>query len=450
MSKERESNQKKLAKRKYKIPNRFIYFLYHFIFYHFIMPKYKHHITVIDDINECKGPCFLIWNHLSRLDHGYLMAAAYPRRISILAGYSEFFRSHLHLVFKLNRILPKKNFAFDPNGIKAINSIIKQGGCVCFSPEGMSSVYGTNQPAVAGSGHFIRHYRVPVYFMKMRGQYLTSTKICTDERYGRTEAELSLLFTPEQLENMTDEEVEAKINEVFRGDDYEWGYENGIHWKHKGDLSDNLDQVCYKCPVCGAEFNMKVGNNSIVCEKCGSGASINDMYEFVPFNKEDNYPKFPSHWALKERADIIKEIRADRNYSFTEKVSLGYIPEYKLITKMRTSVICGEGTMTIDHKGVHFKGTKLGEKFEFDMSYKELFTLTIMTDCTRFAIYVNTEFYEFYPERHTVGKMLMLTEEMHRLHVNTWKNFPWNDYLYENAPEYIEDNPEYMSDNAEK
>jgi hypothetical protein len=43
------------------------------------------------------------------------------------------------------------------------------------------------------------------------------------------------------------------------------------------------------------------------------------------------------------------------------------------------------------------------------------------------------DFYEFTPEIPAVGKMLLLTEEMHRLHVNEWKNFPWNAFMYENV-----------------
>ena len=26
--------------------------------------------------------------------------------------------------------------------------------------------------------------------------------------------------------------------------------------------------------------------------------------------------------------------------------------------------------------------------------------------------------------------MLLIVEEMHRLHVNNWKNYPWNAYMY--------------------
>ena len=54
-----------------------------------------------------------------------------------------------------------------------------------------------------------------------------------------------------------------------------------------------------------------------------------------------------------------------------------------------------------------------------------------MTDTSKFALFVDGEFYEFYPDRRSVGKMLLLTEEMHRLHYNVWKNFPWNDWMYE-------------------
>ncbi len=38
--------------------------------------------------------------------------------------------------------------------------------------------------------------------------------------------------------------------------------------------------------------------------------------------------------------------------------------------------------------------------------------------------------YDFTPKRHIVGKLILVTEEMHRLHFNTWKNFPWNDWMY--------------------
>ncbi len=437
MAKEKESLQKQLSKRKMKVPNKIINFFYHFLFRTFVMPKYRPHIKVIDKVSDCKGACFLIWNHLSRLDHGYLMSAAYPRPLSIVAGYNEFFRSHLHTVFKLMRIVPKKNFAYDPGGIKAMNSIIRQGGCLAFSPEGTSSITGINQPVVAGTGHFIRHFKIPVYYMELRGQYLTCTKVCLDERYGRTEGELRLLFTPEDLERMTDDEVENKINELFKHDDYEWGKQNHIKWKNNGQMARQLNDMLYKCPKCGAEFTLSCEGNVIRCEKCGNGASINDYYEFVPLDDTCVLPESPSVWVQNQRQDIIREIRADNKYSFTEHVKMGYLPEDHLVKNKQLGEMCGEGDLTFDHDGIHYRGTKLGKPFDFDLTYTAIFQPSIVTDLTNFCLYVNLEFHVFYPEHHTTGKILLITEEMHRLHVNTWKNFPWFDYMYENVPEYI-------------
>lgn len=423
--------QEKLAKRKYNLPPRPFLFLYRVIISGFVAPKYRPHYTIKDNINDCKGPCFVIWNHLSRLDHAFVMEATYPRRINILAGYNEFFRSHLHLVFRLMNIIPKKNYADDMCSVRAMNNIIKKGGCIAFSPEGMSSIYGQNQPIVPGTGRFLQFYHIPVYFVKLAGSYLTSTKVCLDERQGRVEAELSLLLTSEQLQSMTPEQIEDTINEAFRHDDYEWNKEKHIKWKTDGRICEKLNDICYKCPKCGAELDMTAEKDYIKCNKCGNGAKMNDYYEFEPFDKDCVIPEFPTKWVEYERQEIIREIRENPNYSFSEKVKVGNLPTDHYIKHLGTSEPCGEGVLTIDHSGMHFDGTKQGEAWHFDLPYSVLYSLPIVTDTSYFSLYIDREYYDFFPERQSVGKMLVLTEEMHRLHENLWKNFKWYDYMYE-------------------
>ncbi len=431
MKKEKESLQMQLAKRKYKIPNRFYYWIYHFLMSGFIAKKYRPHVTVKDSVSDCDGPCFLIWNHLSRLDHAFVMQAAYPRPINIVAGYNEFFRSHLHTVFKMMNIIPKKIYTSDMLSMRGMNSIIRQGGCIAFSPEGMSSIYGCNQPVVPGTARFIKHYRIPVYFLKIKGSYLTSTKMCLDERYGRVEAELSLLFTPEQLDAMTPEEIDSAINDACRFDDYLWQKEQRIKWKHKHGMCKRLSDMCYVCPKCGAELRMTATEDYIKCEECGNGATVNDYYDFVPFDDGCVIPETVTKWVEQERVKTIKEIRRDPGYSYSCKMKLGYMPPDHYMKHLQTTEECGEGVLTIDHAGIHYDGTKLGAPWHFDLSYEVIFSLPIVTDTSKFGLYVEGEFYEFTPEIPAVGKMLLLTEEMHRLHVNEWKNFPWNDFMYE-------------------
>ena len=55
----------------------------------------------------------------------------------------------------------------------------------------------------------------------------------------------------------------------------------------------------------------------------------------------------------------------------------------------------------------------------------------MVTDVTFFALYYKGDYYDIFPEKPVVGKILLLVEEMHRYHVNFYKNFKWNDYMYE-------------------
>ena len=98
---------------------------------------------------------------------------------------------------------------------------------------------------------------------------------------------------------------------------------------------------------------------------------------------------------------------------------------------MQTSEPCGEGTFTVDHSGVSFEGVRDGQPYSFKLNYSSVYTLVIMTSTAKFALYVNNRFLEFTPDRRSVGKLLLLVEEMHRYHVNVWRNFKWYDYLYD-------------------
>ena len=431
MKNEKKTLQERLNERKYKTPNKLITGLYNRIASIVLLPKYNPHIVKEVDIKDEDCPCFIIWNHLSRLDHLYTMKAALPKSYNMVAGYSEFFRAHLHTVFKLNQILPKKVYTLDKPFLKALNSIIKQKGIITFSPEGMSSIYGVNQPVVPGSGHFLKHYGIPVFCLDLKGQYLTSTKHFLEERKGRTEARFYKLFTPEQLKEMTAEEIDDKLNETFRHDDYEWGQKNHIRFNMHGRSCEHLDEICYRCPRCGTDLSMKAEGEEIHCTVCGNGAKMNEYYEFLPFDGKCVIPVSPSKWVEEERADVIRKIREDENYSFSQHVTLGYLPPDHYVPKQYTSEVCGDGVVTLDHGGFHFKGKKHDQDWCFDLGWHNVYSLAIMTSTAKFSMYIEGSFYEFTPDVRSVGKMLLITEEMHRYHFNIWKNFKWNDWMYE-------------------
>ena len=432
MAKEKLTIKEQLNKRQYKTPSGLTWFFYACLARSpFFGPKYHVTYKKIDDINKYKGPAFIIFNHQSRRDYLFLKNLIAPHRFNMVASYQEFFRKKFTFLFKVAQVIPKKMFTNDPKGIRAIDSVIKQGGTVAFSPEGTSSIFGHNQPIVTGTGRFLKYYGVPVYLMKLEGSYLTSHKVDINDRIGKVNATLSILFTPEQLKEMPWEEIDNRINEALHHDDYKWNKVQHIKYKSKGRILTNMNDMLYKCPRCGEELCIDTTGNTLKCTKCGNGGTMDDYYDWHPFDDTCKLFDTPTDWVDWERVQVIHEIRDNPDYFIEEEVELGKMPDYEPIKDNNaTSIRCGHGKVRFDHQGIHFDGTKDNEPWHFDLSYSTINSLVIENDLTQFGLFVDGMIYDFFPKRHIVGKLTLVTEEMHRLHFNTWKNFPWNDYMY--------------------
>ncbi len=429
--KKQKDYQLELAKRKYRKTNWIFYFIYYFASRFIITRPFHPEFKVIDKLSKCKGPAFLIWNHQSRRDHAMLTALAWPRRINFLAEEASFFRSHLSMVFKLNNVIPKKVLSNDIGSLRAIWDIIKQNGVVAFAPEGFASVFGDNQPTVPGTGRFLQVFGIPVYFASLQGGYLCTSKVTDEDRSGKFRAQLQLLFSPEDLKSMTPRQIEERIDEVFHHDDFKWNRTHHFAYRSKEGICTNLSDLCYRCPKCGTEFQMEAGKDSIECRHCGNNATMDQYYAFHKASPDCVIPESPTEWTHLERQAIIDEIRSNSDYSFSVNVKLGDIPKDHLLTEEKSTEICGEGVYTVDHKGVHYRGTRHGEEWAFDMDYNQVFTYPSSVMLDRFSLYVDNEYYDFIPEYRATGKLTILTEEMHRYHINKWKNFPWFSYMYE-------------------
>lgn len=418
-----------IASRKQGLPPRAYNWFYHLVMK--IMIK-KHNCTfeIVDDINKCKTGAFLVFNHLSRLDHMYVSMVTYPRRFNMVASYNEFFRSHLYWAFKKQRIIPKKNYQNEVLATKLMMHRVKKGGVVAFSPEGLASNDGQNKPVVPGTGKLFKKVGVPVYYLELHGQYLQNTKPCLDERHGKVFAKLRVLFSEEDLKRLSGEEIDDIMNNEFRRDEYAWQREHHYKWEMFDRSCEGLGNLLYTCPKCGSMFTMKGEGNQIVCENCGNGATMDEYYDFHPLNDDCVIPEYTTPWVNKQRVDIIKAIRNDPNFAFEEEVEVGLIPNDHLLKDYKTTEVVAKGIIRIDHEGVHFKGSDTSEH-DFDLDYRQIYTTFTVLDASFISFYVNGEHTDVFPKRRTAIYMNTLIEEMHRLHVNYYKNFPWNDWMYE-------------------
>lgn len=381
-------------------------------------------VSIRREVNhrQYKGPYIIVSNHASRLDYIYASIAFLPHRLNFVAGYNEFFRSHLAFVFRLLQVIPKKNFVADVYAVREISRVLKRGGQVILFPEGMSSISGANQPCAIGSGKLLKHFGLPVLMLHIAGGYLTSTKYCLDERPGRVEVTVRELFSPEALKAHSAEEIQRMLDDALYHDDYAWNKTARHAYDGRGQMAKNLHTLLYRCPRCESEFTMHAQGDTIRCMRCGNGATLNSRYDLVPLDESCVIPETPRVWLDMQREAVRRALR-EETFELREQVKLGILPPHHYLKEQRTSEIAGEGELRLDHAGFHFNGTRQGHPFSFTIKPEALPTFGMCTDVSRFYTFHEGEFLEFYPERPSTEKWILAVEENHRRAGGKWKDF---------------------------
>lgn len=414
--------QQALVKRRLHTPPAVIYPLLARIWKLLYFKKLGVQVDYKVDHRQFTGAYIAVCNHASRMDYIYTGIPLLPHRLNFVAGYNEFFRSHLAFVFRLLQVIPKKNFVLDVYAIKQMTRILGKGGRVMLFPEGMSSISGANQPCAIGSGKLLKHFGVPVLQLKIAGGYLTSTKYCLEERPGQVRVEVDQLFTPEQLAALSAQDIERQLNAALYHDDYAWNKTARAQYEGHGRLAKNMHTLLYWCPRCKQEFTMQGDGDVLRCTHCGNGARLNAFYELLPLDKSCVIPETPRVWFDMQREEMKKAL-LDPGFKMEEQVRLGMLPPYRYLKEQRTSQIVGEGTLRLDRAGFHFDGQRHGEAFSFSIAPALLPTFGMCTDVSRFYTFYEGEFVEFYPARETAQKWMLAVEENHRLAGGKWKDF---------------------------
>ncbi len=424
---DKPTEQQKLESRKLHPVSSWIYrFLGKVVVNGVLAKKYNAHFTYADDVSKYRGQSYVVVsNHASRMDYVFTAPAFLPDTFNFVVGYNEFFRSHLAMILRMMQVVPKKNFVHQPYAIRQIIKIIRAGGRIIILPEGMSSISGANQPCATGSGHLLKNLGVPVLYTKISGGYLTAPKFNLTDRIGRVDVVAGVLFTPEQLKEMTPDEIQRELDEKLYHDDYEWNKTARVKFDGKGRMAENMHQLLFWCPKCGGELTMESCGDSIRCKKCGNGGHLNEYYDLIP-DEGSTLPDTPRVWFDMQREHVKEQVR-EPGYKLTEHVKIGELPKYRYLKKEDTSEIVGEGELTLDAEGLHFDGRRNGESYSFFVPIKQLPTYGMCTDVSRFYTFVDGEFTEFYPERDSAELWMLATEEMHRAQGGQWQDFPWKE-----------------------
>ncbi|MCQ2399350.1 MAG: 1-acyl-sn-glycerol-3-phosphate acyltransferase, partial [Clostridia bacterium] len=310
----------------------------------------------------------------------------------------------------------KRKFTNDPVLIKKLKKVLDRGDVPVIYPEARYSLCGTTAVLPASLGKMIKLFKVPVLTLICHGHHVNSPFWDTSHARGveHTEAEFTRLLTKEEIASLSVDEINDKIVNAFRYDDFKWQKERGIKINDEK-RADGLDKVLYQCPHCHTEYEMSSDGKYLICNACGKKWEMTELGELKAVEGETEFSHIPD-WYEWERENVRKEVRNGTYSTGVMPVTVESLPNAKKFIPL------GKGEMIHDKDGFRVKiyDKNLSDTTEINLSVLDTYSVHIEYrylfkhgDCVDLNTMKDTWY--IYPEncKFSITKMALATEELY-------------------------------------
>ena len=378
------------------------------------IPDVKKHRAIIKKtgVEGLKPPYLLLCNHNAFLDFKVATAAIYPHRANYVVAIDGFIGRE-----KLLRdvgCVCKRKFTNDVSLIFKLIRAAKAGNVVVIYPEARYSLCGTTALLPESLGGFCRLLGIPVVTFICHGHHVTSPFWNLHDRGVKpTEAEMTLLYTAEEVKKADPDEINRRLVEAFQYDDFAWQKERGILTPYKK-RAEGLHKVLYQCPACGTEYETDSEGEKIFCRHCGKSWTMREDGSLSADSGETEFSHIPD-WYEWERQNVRREVEEGRYSTGELPVTVDTLPNAKRFIRL------GEGVMIHDQNGFTVRGTDVdGDPFEMIKPVPSLYSCHIEYnylgrhgDCVDLNTLEDTWYIYPHGRPFSVTKMALATEELY-------------------------------------
>ena len=171
----------------------------------------------------------------------------------------------------------------DVGAVRGIMEVIRQGASVALFPEGNKSFAGEMSGMKATIGKLLKKLNVPVVIYNIEGGYFSSPRWSKQKRKGRLHGFVRKIITPDELQNMSSEEILGLVKEYGRVNAYEIQEKNPV--KYVGEnKAEGIESMLYICPKCKKMSSLKSNGDEVSCTLCGFKAIYDDYGYLVTEN----------------------------------------------------------------------------------------------------------------------------------------------------------------------
>ncbi len=251
-------------------------------------------------------PALFLMNHSSFIDLEIVSSVLYPRPFNIITTGDGFIGKD-----KLMRsigCIPTNKFVTDSTLVRDIlYTVRKLKSSVVIFPEAGYSFDGTSTSLPNTTGSLIKMLEIPVVMIHAYGAFARDPLYNNlQRRHVTVSATEQYILSPEDIRNMTAEEINSIIDHEFSFDNFAWQQQNHIRINEKF-RADFLNRVLYKCPHCEDEGHMQGDGTKIRCLSCGKEYTLDEYGYLSCDNGETRFDHVPN-WYRWQRECVREDI----------------------------------------------------------------------------------------------------------------------------------------------
>lgn len=314
-------------------PTKRIWFIFAFVLWTAsLVSKISYKTKIIKHDKLPKPPYLLLSTHASFMDFYQALLTTFPHRPYWISTVEEFI-PRLFL-FRRIGVLAKRKFTNDPrSALRYMEILQKRKKILVIYPEARYSFDGENERIDKSMGRFVKMANVPVVVLTGHGDYLYCPQ-WSDRKNRKIKpitAEVSTVINKYDLEIMSPEEIQNKIENSLKISEEDWIRKNNILNKYEN-RAVGLERILYKCPHCGQEMEMSSENHFLKCNHCGVIYDYLENGQLKCINAETKFD-YPSKWYKWEKECVKSEVEAG-TYHFNDNVrveklmgaKIGFVP----------------------------------------------------------------------------------------------------------------------------
>ena len=278
-------------------------------FWYFTVPFFKHIFSYnCQKAPQINGPYLVISNHTTVLDC-VLVGMSFRKQMYFVAS------EHVYRKGWVSKLL---RWAFEPIAkikgssdtltVMKIIRKLRDGYNVCLFAEGNRSFDGRNFPVSEATGKLAKICKASLVTYRIEGGYLTNPRWGFGIRRGKAFGHVVNVYSPEQLEQMSVEQITKNVTNDIHEDAYERQALKPVAYKGKNRALGIECAYCI-CPRCRTLGKITSNGNKIMCTSCGNETEFDVYGNFDPAFGVAN----PREWEDLQEECLKKLAASDRD-----------------------------------------------------------------------------------------------------------------------------------------